>query len=65
METFSLYFFVFLLAGYSFVFGCEFGYRIYRKSIISYRVIEPRFRVIYRNPKLKNNQGRKNSLERR
>ena len=46
------YVLVFLLTAYSFAFGCEFGYKQYQKEIAPRYVIEPRFRVVWRNPRI-------------
>jgi hypothetical protein len=42
---------IFFLAFYSFAFGWELGYRQYIAWIAPRRIIEPRFRVVWRNPK--------------
>lgn len=42
---------VFLLAGYSFAFGFETGNRMKIDCITPRNIINPRFRLIYKNPR--------------
>jgi len=51
MDTALGYLLVFLLTAYGFAFGCEFGYKRSRGEISPRRIIEPRFHVVWRNPR--------------
>jgi len=52
MDTALGYFLAFLMTLCAFAFGWEFGCKQYRDLISPRRMIEPRFRVVWRNPRM-------------